>query len=105
MTSKVLRDRRLLPALDELMAATMDKQLGLLAAALAAGFRARGSAGRRVAATIGLAVDFSTWRQLNDRGLDDSKAAELMGDLVACAAQPSRARRVATPATSRRLSP
>jgi AcrR family transcriptional regulator len=87
MTSKVLRDRTLLPALDQLMSATMDAALRELAAALAAGFGARGSAARRLRATAALAVDFSTWRQLNDDGLDDREAAHLMADLVACAAR------------------
>jgi hypothetical protein len=86
------------------MATTFDAQLRELAAALAAAFRARGSAAHRLGATIGLAVDFSTWRQLKDRGLDDRKAAELMADLVTCAAQPLRAHRIAAPAASRRLS-
>lgn len=84
MTAKVLRDRSVLPALDELMRQTMDAQLAGLADALAGPFRARGRNARRLRALIALAVDFWTWKRLKDEGLDDAGAAELMADVVTC---------------------
>ncbi len=46
----------------------------------------RGRARRRVAAAIGHAVAFTTWRSLaSEQGLDDRQAAELMLCLVAAA--------------------
>jgi AcrR family transcriptional regulator len=80
MTAKVLRDRSLVPALDRLLAQTMDAQMSQLAAALA------GEGGLRVEATVALALEFGTWQTLARRGLDDREAAELMADLIACAA-------------------
>jgi hypothetical protein len=68
------------------MASTMDAQLTELARGLAARFHARGWAGRRLEATIALAVEFSTWSRLKDRGFDDREAAELMADLAASVA-------------------
>lgn len=90
MTSKVLRDRSALPALDELMARTADVQVAGLTDALAAGFaHARGATARRVHAVAALALDFGTWDRLKREGLDDAHAAELMADLVAAAATSS----------------
>jgi AcrR family transcriptional regulator len=84
MTSKILRDRNSLPALDELMRNTMDAQQVQLVRALAAPFRARGKRAERLRAVIGLALDFWTWQRLESEGLDDRAAAALMADLVAC---------------------
>jgi AcrR family transcriptional regulator len=86
MTSKVLRDRSALPALDALLERTMDAQLGQLAAALTAPFRARGGAAKRLRATVALALDFWTWERLAREGFDEPAAAQLMASLVgACA--------------------
>ena len=86
MTAKILRDRGSIPALDELMALTMDTQQRALVDVLAAGFRARGASARRLRATLVVAVDFWTWRRLKDEGLGDPAAAELMADLAETAA-------------------
>jgi AcrR family transcriptional regulator len=85
MTSKVLRDRAALPALDELMERTMDAQQARLAEALARGFGARGKAAQRLRALLALALDFWSWQRLARAGLDDATAADLMADVVACA--------------------
>ena len=65
---------------------------GLLAAmgeTLMKGRPARGSRRRRVAAAVGHAISFATWRSLTgDHGLDDEDAARLMTALVAAAADP-----------------
>jgi len=84
MTGNVLRDRAAVPALDELMARTMDAQLAGLVDALAAGFRARGKRARSVRAALVLAVDFWTWQRLRQEGLDDATAAEVMTAAVSC---------------------
>jgi AcrR family transcriptional regulator len=53
---------------------------------LLAGRATRGRARQRVAAAIGHALAFTTWRSLaRQQGLDDSEAAELMCRLVAAA--------------------
>jgi AcrR family transcriptional regulator len=90
MTTNVLRDRKLLPGLDQVLSETMDAQLRELGGTLAAAFRVRGTAARRLEATIALALDFATWRQLKDRGFSDQAAAGLMADLVVCAGHPPR---------------
>ena len=90
MTSKVVRDRAVLPTLDALMRRTMDVQLAELAAALARGFSGRGEPEKRVRAALALALDFSSWDRLNREGLDDALAAELMADLVVVSARPAR---------------
>ena len=85
MTEKVLRDRTLVPALDALLARTMDAQQRQLGDALAAGFAARGAQGWRLRALVAVALDFWTWRRLTQHGLDDASAAEAMADVIAAA--------------------
>jgi AcrR family transcriptional regulator len=72
MTGNVQRDRRLLPALDTVVAETSDRLLDGLADALAT---SKASAGRPL---IRLALDFATWKRLTAEGLADDEAAELM---------------------------
>jgi AcrR family transcriptional regulator len=89
MTSKVLRDRSLLPALDELMGKTMDASMAQLRDALAAPFGVRGKRAQRLRAVVAVALDFWTWRRLKEDGLDDNAAAALMADVVACVSSAS----------------
>lgn len=86
MTGKVLRDRKGLPALDALLARTLDTWQAELASALAAGLTANPRAGKQTRAVIALALDFWTWQRLTREGLSDNRAATLMADLVACTA-------------------
>jgi AcrR family transcriptional regulator len=90
MSAKVLHDRKALPALDALLARTRDPAIDDLTKTLTAGFASRGKAARRLRAVIALALDFWTWQRLTQEGLSDGRAAELMTDLVACAASPSK---------------
>ena len=60
-----------------------DPQFAELAAALAAGFGARGRRAVRLKALAALALEFWTWRRLDREGLDDAAAADLMTDAVA----------------------
>jgi AcrR family transcriptional regulator len=83
MTGKVQRDRRLLPALDALLAETSDVYLDGLADALAEGFGFGGA--RATRAALRLALDFSTWERLTREGLSDAGAAELMAGTAAMA--------------------
>jgi AcrR family transcriptional regulator len=83
MTAKVLRDRATMPALDALMAQTLDAMQTELTRALSAGLRRRGTAARRTRAALALALDFWTWQRLAHEGLSDDEAAELMARLVA----------------------
>ncbi len=67
MAENVLRDRSLLPELDELLRETGDAQIGALADALGGG------------PLVALALDFWTWRRLAlEEGLSDAGAASLM---------------------------
>ena len=75
MSSKVQRDRRVLPELDALLAETGDARLDELAAALA-GDR------RRVRSLLRVALDFLTWERLTAGGLSDVDAAGVMADAV-----------------------
>ncbi len=86
MTEKVLRDRLLLPALDQRVALTVDEPMRQLGEALTAGFKARGRRKERIAAVVAVALDFWTWRRLNQQGLDDEAAAALMADAISCVA-------------------
>jgi AcrR family transcriptional regulator len=86
MTSKVLRDRKALPALDELLARTLDARQAELTDALAAGLGVDRQAGNRARAIIALSLDFWTWLRLAREGLDDDAAAALMAELVVSAA-------------------
>jgi AcrR family transcriptional regulator len=72
MTGNVQRDRRLLPALDALLADTSDRRLDELADTLAAG---KASPSRPL---LRLALDFATWKRLTAEGLANAEAAELM---------------------------
>ena len=82
MTAKVLRDRGTMPALDALMAQTLDAIQAYLVGTLSAGLRRRGAAARRTRAALALALDFWTWQRLAGEGLRDDEAADLMAQLV-----------------------
>ena len=92
MTYKILRDRSVLPALDERVRMTVDTGLDALASELATGFRARGQRADRLRALIRVALDFWTWRSLRAQGLSSEAAARLMADTVACEARRERRR-------------
>jgi AcrR family transcriptional regulator len=91
MSTKVLRDRGALPALDALLTRTRDANIAELGKSLAAGLPTKGAASIRVRASIALALDFATWHRLTHEGFSDDRAAELMADLIArAAASPGR---------------
>jgi len=83
MTSKVLRDRKALPALDALLARTLDARQSGLADTLATGLATEYPAHKRARALIALALDFFTWQRLTQEGLGDNDAANLMSELIA----------------------
>jgi AcrR family transcriptional regulator len=86
MAEKIYRDRGAIPALDQLVAQTADRNFAELAEALAAGFGARGARARRLRALIRLALDFWTWRRLDREGIGDAAAATLMAEAANAAA-------------------
>lgn len=81
----VLRDAERLPALAEALA-PMGAYIGALAADLAAAWAPPPEAGRHFGATLGLALEFWTWRTLAAQGLAPAEGAHLMGRLIAAAA-------------------
>ena len=90
MSTNVRRDRELVPALDALMAETVDARMAGLAEILAAGFAGEGKPARAVRAAVGLSLDFWAWRRLAREGLSPAAAARLMGDAVRAAAEAPR---------------
>jgi AcrR family transcriptional regulator len=88
MLSAVLRDIDAMPLIGELQAGRLAYLAGV-EAGLASGWGARGAAARRLRATIGLALDFFTWRTLTERGLARGEATAVMCSAVRAAA-PSR---------------
>lgn len=81
----VLRDAERLPALAGALA-PMGAYVGALAADLAGAWAPRPEAARHFGATLGLALEFWTWRTLAAQGLAPAEAAHLMARLVAAAA-------------------
>lgn len=82
MTGKVLRDRAAVPALDALLARTLDVRQAELAEALGAGLAGSGRARIRTRAVIALVLEFSTWQRLTQSGMTDASAARLAAALV-----------------------
>jgi AcrR family transcriptional regulator len=76
MSGNVVRDRGSVPALDQLMRDTADAQFDALADAL-------GST-REERALIRVALTFTTWKTLADRGLSDAAAARAMSGRASC---------------------
>jgi AcrR family transcriptional regulator len=85
MLSAVLRDMDAMPLIAELQAGRLE-YLAAVEDGLASGWGARGKAAARVRATIGLALDFFTWRTLNERGLGRGEAVTVMSSAVRAAA-------------------
>jgi AcrR family transcriptional regulator len=85
MLSALLRDVEAVPLIGELQAGRLaffaDVEDGL-----ASGWGARGKRATRLRATIGLALDFSTWRTLDERGLGRSDAVAVMSSAIRAAA-------------------
>jgi AcrR family transcriptional regulator len=85
MLSAVLRDIERVPIVAELQAERL-AYLADIEDGLAAGWGARGKAATRLRAAIGLALDFFTWRTLNERGLSRGEAIAVMSSAVRAAA-------------------
>ena len=86
LLSAVLRDADAVPIVKELQAAGRLAYLASVEDGLAAGWGARGTAARRLRATIGLALDFQSWRSLHLRGLGRADAIAVMASAVGAAA-------------------
>ena len=87
MAASVRRDRALVPALDTLLAGSMDVRLKDLTGVLAAGFARRGRSQKRTRAAVALALEFWTWQRLSREGLGDEDAAALMASAAASASR------------------
>jgi hypothetical protein len=85
LLTAVLRDADTMPIIAELQAGRM-AYLAAVEDRLAAGWGVRGTAARRLGATIGLALDFLAWRTLHKRGLRRSDAIAVMSSAVRAAA-------------------
>jgi AcrR family transcriptional regulator len=82
MLSALLRDVEAMPLIAELQQGRL-AYLAEIEDGLAAGWPAGGKAAR---ATIALALDFFTWRTLNERGLSRGEAPAVMSSAVRAAA-------------------
>jgi len=76
MQMRVQGERSTVPELERWMASTADVRMDALAESLA------GDAPQHVRTLIRLALDFWTWRRLDNEGLDDDQAARLMAELL-----------------------
>jgi AcrR family transcriptional regulator len=85
MLSALLRDVDAMPIIAELQAGRL-AYLAAVEDGLASGWRARRRAAARLRATIGLALDFFTWRTLHERGLSRGEATAVMSFAVRAAA-------------------
>jgi hypothetical protein len=88
----VVRDAELLPPLRSVLAEGLDGYLAAYGALLMRDRRARGERQRRLAAGIDLAVQFTTWRRLSERGLSPVEASGLMAEMIEAAGAAGRAR-------------
>lgn len=85
MLEQVLRDEVEVPELAEVMAPWWE-YMKEVAGGLAAGWGVEASRQRILRAAVGHALRFRTWQSLDDEGLSDRDAAELMVRLVKCVA-------------------
>ena len=86
MLTAVLRDADAVPIIGEIQAAGRVAYLGGVEDRLSAGWGARGTAAKRLRATIALALDFLAWRTLDERGLSRTEAIGVMSSAVRAAA-------------------
>ena len=87
MLENITRDLPLVPAMRGAVE-EFGRFYGAAAEALLRGRRERGARRRRVAAAIGHALAFDTWRSLvRDQDLSADEAVELIADLVDCASR------------------
>ena len=86
MLSAVLRDMDAMPIIAELQAERFAYLAGI-EDVLASGWGARGKKAARLRATIGVALDFFTWRTLHERGLGRGDATAVMSSAVRAAAR------------------
>jgi AcrR family transcriptional regulator len=92
MTTNVLRDAEVLPALQAVIGPGLEAYLSGVRRTLAKPF----GRSRRVAAAVAVATDFHVWRSLKELG--DDEAAELMVGLLETAARSPRRGSSARPA-------
>lgn len=98
MLTNVYRDAPLVPATAR-AGERFERHFHALHKALMQGRRTRGRARVRLAASIGHALDFATWRSLTrEHGLATNEAVELMVALVAAAGRQQVTRTPAPPA-------
>jgi AcrR family transcriptional regulator len=88
MSANVERDRGAVPALDVVMRESVDQVRAGLATELAKAFGGRGRRAARTRAMVALALDFWTWKRLQEEGLGDADAAAAMVAAIGAAADP-----------------
>jgi AcrR family transcriptional regulator len=77
MQRRIFGERPTVPELETWMAQSTDPMLAELASSFSAGFD-----GAHARTLVALALDFWTWQRLDQQGLDDDAAAELMTSVV-----------------------
>lgn len=101
MIENLLRDEAAMPIVGRLLGSGYHAYFGAARDALLRGRRARGIQRQRVAAAIGHALSFGTWRSLtSEQGLEGRQAAQLMCKLVGAAASEGRRPAPTDPAPS-----
>ena len=86
LLTAVLRDIDAVPIIAEIQQAGRLAYLAAVEDGLAAGWGVRGTAARRLRASIGLALDFHSWRTLHLRGLGQADVIAVMSSAVRAAA-------------------
>ena len=89
MLAALLRDADAVPIVKELQSGRL-AYLAAVEDGLVSGWGARGTAAKRLRATVALALDFLAWRTLNERGLGRADAVAVMSSAVRAAAGSSR---------------
>ncbi|MBV8196478.1 MAG: helix-turn-helix transcriptional regulator [Candidatus Dormibacteraeota bacterium] len=83
----VHRDRHLIPELDELMRANADPQFDAAASAHAEVLGTTPASVEAASCLIRVALEFSTWELLADRGMADADIARLLWQAATCTAK------------------
>jgi AcrR family transcriptional regulator len=83
MTANVIRDAQVMPALRQILEAGFGPWVAAAHEVLMQGWGARGAKRRRLAAAVGLALDFTAWRSLTSAGdLSPEDTVEIMAGAV-----------------------
>jgi hypothetical protein len=95
--SNVLRDSEAMPDLQEANALVFVPRIQRMHQVLASAWAVQGEPSGQLLATLGLVLNFYTWRLLTlQMGMTDGQALELAVGIIACVSQPQLGEQPAT---------